>query len=96
MKKGDLCLFYHSGEGKAVVGLAEVRQEAYPDNTAKEGDWSAVDIAFVETFSHPVPLAQVKAHPGLKGMQLVTHSRLSVQQVTPEQYKKILGLATGE
>jgi len=87
MKKGDICLFYHSGKDKAVVGVAKVVGEAYPDTTAKEGDWVAVDVAFVEKFAKPVTLKEVKANPDLKAMQLVTHSRLSTQVVTEEQFK---------
>ncbi len=93
MKKGDICLFYHSGEDKGVVGLAKVVKEAYADETAKEGDWSAVGMAFVEKFKNPVTLAQVKAHADLKKMQLVTHSRLSTQKVTEAEYEMILKMA---
>lgn len=92
MKRGDQCLFYHSGEGRAVVGLAEVVKTAYPDPTAKEGDWSAVDVKFLKSFAHPITLAEVKEHPKLKTMQLVTHSRLSVQVVTAQQLKDLLSI----
>lgn len=90
MNKGDLCLFYHSGDDKAVVGVAKVVKDSYPDPTAKEGDWVCVDVAFVKKLSKPVTLAAVKADPALKSMQLVTHSRLSTQKVTAEQYASIL------
>ena len=94
MGKGDKCLFYHSGKDKAVVGLARVVKTAYPDTTASDGDWSAVEVAFVELFKNPVTLAEVKARPDLKSMQLVTHSRLSVQKVTKEEFEQVLKLST--
>lgn len=90
MKNGDICLFYHTGDEKAVVGLAKVVKEAYPDSTAKEGNWLAVDVKFEERLQKPVTLAEVKADPKLKTMQLVTHPRLSVQTVSREQYKRIV------
>jgi predicted RNA-binding protein with PUA-like domain len=92
MKKGDQCLFYHSGEGKAVVGLAKVVKESYPDPTSKEGDWVAVDVKFVKSFARPITLKEVKARPKLKSMQLVTHSRLSVQVVTSDQLDDLLSI----
>src|SRR5262249_32840468 len=61
MKKGDLVLFYHSGEDKSVVGIAKVLREAYADPTAKEGEWSAVDLGPVKAFTEPVTLARMKA-----------------------------------
>lgn len=93
MKKGDMCLFYHSGEDKAVVGLAKVIKTAYPDETAKEGDWVAVGVQFVEKFARPVTLSEVKANASLKKMQLVTHSRLSTQKVTADEYETILKMS---
>lgn len=93
MESGDLCLFYHSREDKAVVGVAKVVKEAYPDETAKEGDWSAVGVAFVQKFKTMVPLSAIKADPQFKKMQLVTHSRLSTQVVQEAEYKAIVALA---
>src|SRR5687768_11877981 len=61
MKKGDVVLFYHSGEEKQVVGTAEVTREAYPDPTADEGDWSCVDIAPVKPLKNAVTLQEIKA-----------------------------------
>src|SRR5208282_4645027 len=61
MKAGDHVFFYHSGEEKSVVGLARITREAYPDSTADEGDWSAVDLAPVKTLAKPVTLAAIKA-----------------------------------
>lgn len=93
MKKGDLCLFYHSGGEKAVVGVAKVVGDAYQDETAKEGDWATIDVHFVKKLERPVTLAEVKANKDLKTMQLVTHSRLSVQVVKASEFEAILKLA---
>lgn len=90
MNVGDVCLVYHTGDQKAVVGLAKVVKEAYADPTAKEGDWVAVDIAFATILSKPVLLAAVKKDVRLKNMQLVTHSRLSVQVVLEAEYDTII------
>ncbi|HEY8942638.1 MAG TPA: EVE domain-containing protein [Polyangiaceae bacterium] len=92
MKKGDLVLFYHSGEGKEIVGLAKVTKEAYPDSTAEDGDWSAVDLAPVKPLATPVGLARIKADPRLAGMALLKRSRLSVVPVTRSEFERILEL----
>ncbi|MBI3876367.1 MAG: EVE domain-containing protein [Verrucomicrobia bacterium] len=93
MKKGDAVFYYHSGEEKQVVGLARVERESYPDQTATEGDWSAVDLAAVKPLAQPVTLAQIKADPVLKEMKLVRISRLSVSPVTEAQFKRLIDLA---
>jgi predicted RNA-binding protein with PUA-like domain len=95
MKKGDLCLFYHSGEGKEVVGVARVVREAYPDATAKGEDWSAVDVAPVERLGKPVTLAALKADPAFAKMVLVRKSRLSVSPVEKAEFDRILSLGKG-
>jgi predicted RNA-binding protein with PUA-like domain len=95
MKKGDPVLFYHSGESKSVVGLARVEKEAYPDPTAKEGDWSCVDLAPVKALQQAVSLAEIKAHTILKEMTFVKQSRLSVSPVTVAQFERLLELAKG-
>jgi len=88
MKKGDRAFFYHSGEGKEVVGIAEVIRESYPDPTAKPGEpWVVVDVKAVTPLKTPVTLASVRAEPRLKDMALVKLSRLSVQPVTPAEWK---------
>ncbi|WP_439555268.1 EVE domain-containing protein, partial [Dyadobacter sp.] len=84
MKKGDQVLFYHSNEGKEVVGLAEISKEYYPDPTAKEGDWVVVNVVPVVKFPKTVTLAQIKADARLKEMALVKLSRLSVSPVRRE------------
>ena len=93
MKKGDAVLFYHSGDEKQIVGLARVEREAYPDKTADEGDWSAVDIAAVKGLKQPVTLAELKADKILKEMPLVRQSRLSVSPLNEAQFERVLELA---
>jgi predicted RNA-binding protein with PUA-like domain len=93
MKKGDPVFFYHSGEGKSVVGLARVEKEFYPDPTAKEGDWSCVDLAPVKAVTKPVTLAEVKADKILRETKLATQGRLSVSPLTEPQFKQMLKLA---
>jgi predicted RNA-binding protein with PUA-like domain len=90
MKRGDAVLFYHSGEDKAVVGLARVEKEFYPDPIAKEGDWSCVDLAAAKPLAKPITLAQIKGDNLLKEMVLAKQSRLSVSPVTKEQFAKLL------
>jgi predicted RNA-binding protein with PUA-like domain len=92
MKKGDLAFFYHSGEEKQVVGIAKVLKEAYPDATATEGDWVAVDVGPVKALKKPVTLAGIKAQKQLQEMKVVRQSRLSVSPVTRSQFEQILRL----
>ena len=93
MKKGDVIFFYHSNVGKEIVGLAKVTKEAYPDPTADEGDWSAVDLAPSKPVKKTVTLEQMKSDPVLKNMALVRNSRISVTPVTPEQANRISDLS---
>ncbi len=92
MTKSDLVLFYHSNEGKQVVGVARVVREAYPDPTAQEGDWSVVDLAPVKPLAEPVDLATIKRDPALAGMALIKRSRLSVVPVSAAEFRHILKL----
>jgi predicted RNA-binding protein with PUA-like domain len=92
MKKGDLLLFYHSNEGKEIVGLARVAKAAYQDPKT-EDDWSAVDVEPVKKLKVPVTLADAKAHPLLSKMALVKKSRISVVPVTDEELAAVLSLA---
>ena len=92
MKPGDLCLYYHTGDEKAVVGVASVLTEAKADSTAPGEDWTAVDVAPLKALARPVTLAQVKAHKSLKKFPLVTRSRLSVVPVTREEFETVLRL----
>ena len=92
MKVGDRVFFYHSNEGLAVVGIAEVSKTYYPDPTDKTERFGMVDIKPVQEFETPVALADIKKDAKLKDMVLVKNSRLSVQPVTPEQWKHICQL----
>ena len=92
MALGDEVLFYHSVIGKCIVGLARVRKTAYPDPTAKEGNWLCVDLEPVRAFARPVLLETIKAHPGLHDFPLVRQSRLSVMPVSRTQFHEILKL----
>jgi len=88
MKKGDRAFFYHTGDEKQVVGIAEIIREHYPDPTAGKGEpWVVVDVKAVEPLPKPVTLAAVKAAPKLKDTALVKYARLSVQPVTAEEWK---------
>ena len=86
MKKGEQGFFYHSNEGKAVVGIVEVIKEYYPDHTDETGKFGMVDIKAVKALKRPVTLEAIKAEPRLKDMILVNNSRLSVQPVTDEEW----------
>lgn len=89
MKKGDLGFFYHSGDEKSVVGIVRVIGEHRPDPTDEKGKFGLVDIEAVCDMPAPVTLAQVKAEPELSEMVLVKNSRLSVQPVTAEEWKRV-------
>lgn len=92
MKKGDLCLFYHSTEGKAVVGIARVSREAFADPTAEGEDWSAVEVEPVRALARPVGLDEIRASKALAAMMILRRPRLSVVPVTPEEFEVILDL----
>jgi len=89
MKKGERAFFYHSGEGKEIVGIVEVVREHYPDPTDPTGKFVAVDVKAIEPLRNPVTLAAAKAEPRLKNMVLVNNTRLSVQPVTTDEWKII-------
>ena len=91
MKKGDSVLFYHSNEGKEIVGIAKVAKEGYPE--PKDNNWVAVDLAPDKKLKNPVTLAQIKADKRLSNMVLVKASRLSVQPVKAEEFDIILALS---
>src|SRR5689334_5073060 len=91
MQVGDLALFYHSNEGKAIVGVAKVVRAAYADPTADDGgDWSVVDVAPLEPLKQPVTLETVKGDAKLAKMALVRRSRLSVAPVEPHEFTRVL------
>ena len=90
MKKGDHAFFYHTGDEKQIVGVAEVIKEHYPDPTAAKGEpWVVVEVRAVEPMPKPVTLAAIKAEAKLKDMALVKYGRLSVQPVTAEEWKLV-------
>jgi len=90
---GDEVLFYHSGEEKAVVGIAKVMRAAYPDPTAKEGDWSTLDLAPIKPLRRPITLREIKDNPQLKRISLVRQSRLSVMPLDEPAFREILQMA---
>ena len=92
MKLGDEVLFYHSVNGKAVVGVARVTKEAFADSTSTNGDWSAVELRPARAVTPPVTLDQIKAEPKLQGMPLLKQARLSVMPLTEEEFQGILNL----
>jgi predicted RNA-binding protein with PUA-like domain len=94
MKVGDLVLFYHSNEGKEVVGIAKVVGESYQDPTTDDTNWLVVDFAPVEPLKKPVTLAQIKADEKLKGINLVRQGRLSVVSIKGEEFDRILEMGS--
>lgn len=93
MKAGDLVLFYHSNEGKCVVGIAKVVREYYQDPTTDDPNWVVVDLAPVETLKNPVSLAQIKAEESLADIALIKQGRLSVMKLKNTEFDKILDMS---
>jgi predicted RNA-binding protein with PUA-like domain len=93
MQPSDEVLFYHSGDDKAVVGIAKVARAAYTDPTAKEGDWSAVDLEPVKALARPVTLREIKSNSRLKQIPLVRQSRLSAMPLTSAEFREIIAMA---
>ncbi len=96
MKVGDRVLFYHSGTGKCVVGIAEVAKAAYPDPSADDPQWVAVDIKPLKPLNEPVPLASIRYHAKLSNLPLIRQSQLSVMQLTKEEFETIVGMGKGK
>jgi predicted RNA-binding protein with PUA-like domain len=92
MKVGDLCFFYHSNIGLAVVAVARVSKEYYPDPTAESGDWSCVELQPVKPLVRPVTLAEIKANPELQQLLLVRNARLSVMPVSSDEFSILLSM----
>jgi predicted RNA-binding protein with PUA-like domain len=90
MRRGEPVLFYHSGEGKEVVGIARVAAEAYPDPTAPGGGWLAVDVEPVRALARPVRLAEIKADRALAKLPMLRQPRLSVVPLTKEEFDRIV------
>ena len=93
MKKGDLVFFYQSVTDPAVMGIAKVVKEAYPDPTAKVGDWSCVDLEKIKSLSYPVTLKEIKTEPFLAEISLIRQSRLSVMPMTAKEYERIITMS---
>ena len=93
MKVGDRCFFYHSGEGKEIVGIAEVVKTAYPDPGDKTGKAVAVDVKAVQPVKQPVTLAAIKADAKFKDFKLVRQSRLSVVPVSDDHFKLLMKMS---
>jgi predicted RNA-binding protein with PUA-like domain len=93
MQLGDTGFFYHSNDGKEIVGIVEVIRTFYPDHTDETGKFGMVDIKAVRPMARPVSLAEIKQTPALAGMSLLTSARLSVQPVTDAEWKLILKMA---
>ena len=87
MRKGDEVLFYHSNEGKEIVGVMKVLREAYPDPSDKSGKFVCVDMQIGKKFKRPVTLAEIKQHPDLQNLSLIKQSRLSVMPITIDEWK---------
>jgi predicted RNA-binding protein with PUA-like domain len=92
MRKGDLVLYYHSNEGKEVVGVARVKREAYPDPTTDDERWVVVDLEPLQPLTRSVSLADVKAEPRLREIALVRQSRLSVMPIEKKAFDRILAM----
>lgn len=92
MRPGDLALIYHSQSERAILGVARVVSAPYADPTAKEGDWTAVDVEPACSLREPVCLDRVKGESALRDMALLKQSRLSVQPVTPAQFDRIVAI----
>jgi predicted RNA-binding protein with PUA-like domain len=92
MKVGEQAFFYHSNEGKAVVGIVEIIKPYYPDHTDETGKFGMVDVRALKAMPHSVTLEAIKREPALADMMLVTHSRLSVQPVTQAQWERVCAM----
>lgn len=93
MKDGDICLFYHSNEGKEIVGITRVIKEAYQDPTTEDEKWVAVDVEVIKPLNKSVTLAQIKSNDTLANMALVKQARLSVGPVKEFEFEEIIKLS---
>lgn len=96
MTAGDRVLFYHSGKDKAVVGIAEVAKGAYPDPTAPDPQWVAVDLKPVKPFAAPVQLAAIRYDKRLSGLPLIRQSQLSVMPLTKDEFDVLVGMGNAK
>jgi predicted RNA-binding protein with PUA-like domain len=93
MKKGDLCLYYHSNEGKEVVGIVKIVKEYYQDTTSEDANWVVVDVAPFKSLKKPVTLETIKSDKRLENIGLVRQGRLSVMKLTAHEFDVILELS---
>src|ERR1043165_1312787 len=96
MKLGDRVLFYHSGTGKCVVGIAEVAKAAYADPTADDPQWVAVDLKPLKPLKETVPLAAIRYNEALANLPLIRQSQLSVMSLTKEEFETIVAMGSGK
>lgn len=96
MRRGDEVMFYHSNEGKCIVGIARVTKTAFPDSTADDEGWVAVELNPISALETPVTLAQIKADPALKKIELVRQSRLSVSPLRAAEFARIRQMGKGD
>ena len=94
MKKGDMVLFYHSNEGLCIMGIAKVKKESYQDPTTDNENWVSVDLKAYKKLKNPVTLADIKAEPKLKDIQMLRLNRLSVVSILPEEFDLILAMGS--
>lgn len=92
MNVGDSVLYYHSGGGREVVGIAKVSKSAFPDPTAEDGDWCAVELTPSKPFKRAIPLAEIKQNPALAEVALVRQSRLSVMPLSKADFDVIVAM----
>ena len=96
MRTGERVLFYHSGKDKAVVGLAEVVKSAYPDPTADDEQWVAVDLKPIKALKNPVPLAAIRYDKRLSQLPLIRQSQLSVMSLTKDEFDILVATGDGK
>lgn len=96
MRTGDRVLFYHSGKDKAVMGIAEVVKSAYPDPTADDPQWVAIDIKPVKVLPRPVPLPAIRYDKRLSGLPLIRQSQLSVMPLTKDEFDVLVAMGIGK
>lgn len=95
MKVGDHAFFYHSNIGKQIVGVVEISAAGFPDPTDDTGKWTSVKVKPIEKLARPVTLAEIKADPALSEIEVIKQSRLSVAEIRPDEWKRILQMAGG-
>ncbi len=92
-RPGDLAFIYHTGKEKAIIGIAKIASDPYPDPEQDDAKWAVVDVAAVQPLPRPVTLKEVKATSALADWQLATHSRLGAMPVTAAQWRTVERMA---